>query len=132
VPASAAAQQLFRGFSFVAPTVEAGDDQKPGSSDEALKKAQNAATQRDYSGTALLTNRVRALLAVKSAMREAPVMRCDRCTACSRKNSQNPVWGRGLGQKFILHEFIRETLSSREVTVLCGSFIMFFFGHRPI
>ncbi|CAK8686112.1 ribosomal protein S6 kinase alpha-3-like [Clavelina lepadiformis] len=54
VPASAAAQQLFRGFSFVAPQI---DDAQKTPSESVVKKNPNI-PQRDFSGTALLTNRL--------------------------------------------------------------------------
>nr|CAB3265766.1 ribosomal protein S6 kinase alpha-3 [Phallusia mammillata] len=60
VPASAAAQQLFRGFSFVAPSIDQEKIAKGAiTEDEAQKNAANT-DQRDYSGTALLTNRTLA------------------------------------------------------------------------
>lgn len=58
VPASAAAQQLFRGFSFVAPTIDHEKEQKAAAASDDLVKNAPIPGQRDYSGTALLTNRV--------------------------------------------------------------------------
>nr|XP_039266644.1 ribosomal protein S6 kinase alpha-3-like [Styela clava] len=53
VPASAAAQQLFRGFSFVAPVFE-NDEVKP----VETGITNNNKSDRDLAGTALLTNRL--------------------------------------------------------------------------
>uniref|UniRef100_H2Y4V1 non-specific serine/threonine protein kinase n=1 Tax=Ciona savignyi TaxID=51511 RepID=H2Y4V1_CIOSA len=55
VPASAAAQQLFRGFSFVAPIIE--EEAHVGAPQDEVRKNQGI-PQRDLSGTALLTNRL--------------------------------------------------------------------------
>lgn len=53
VPASAKAQQLFRGFSFVAPIIE---EEEPKESDAV--QATNGKPSRDFKGTVLLTNTV--------------------------------------------------------------------------
>lgn len=53
MPASARAQVLFRGFSFVAPSIE-GEEGEGGKKEEKKEEEDG----RDYSGTALLTNRV--------------------------------------------------------------------------
>lgn len=53
VPASASAQQLFRGFSFVAPIFEESEIKT-----KEVGAHGNGKTERDLSGTALLTNRM--------------------------------------------------------------------------
>jgi len=55
VPASARAQVLFRGFSFVAPSIEGEEGGEGGKKEE---KKDEEGDGRDYSGTALLTNRL--------------------------------------------------------------------------
>ena len=61
MPASARAQVLFRGFSFVAPSIEGEDGANKAEgapSVQASNGKSNGETERDYTGTALLTNRV--------------------------------------------------------------------------